>query len=389
MLTAIVLARAKSTRLPEKHFKKIGKSSLINIILERLKLNKNINKIIICTGSYKNNFKFNKLIDRKKNITVKYFGNEEDVTSRVYKVTKKIDTKYSIIISGDCPVIDNKFIDKSFEIIKKLKKDFILQSKKVNHEGTLIFKTKSWKKVFQFSDTKQFKEHPGSVLKFKKKDFNIGYFSLKKFVNSKIRLSIDTKSDLDFFNLIFHTLKEKKKMFDYQNVIKLKNFKYVNNHVVQVKVKDKIKKKINIFYKFDEKKILNQKIKIFERELSEIYSPNFSLYKLSLTKKNYKNLNILNKINKKDINIFFVKNLKSINYIENSIKFIGKYIFFLVMNLPSNINFKYGLKRNILSIRNIKRDRSYLISDYLRSKNFNIKKQISNYGCKFLINKII
>ncbi len=389
MLTAIVLARTKSTRLPEKHFKKIGKLSLINIILERLKLNNNINKIIICTGSYKNNFKFNKLIDKNNNITVKYFNNEEDVTGRVYKATKKIDTNHSIIISGDCPVIDNQFIDKSFELIKKLNKDFILQKREINHEGTLIFKTKSWKKVFQLSDTKQFKEHPGSVLKFKKKNFNIGYFSLKKFINSKMRLSIDTQSDLDFFNLIFQTLKKKKKKFNYQNVIKLKNFKYLNNHVMQVKIKDKIKKKINIFHKYNEKKILNQKIQIFKRELSEIYSPNISIYQLNLFKKKHKKTNILKKINKKDINIFFIKNLKSINNIENNIRFIGKHIFFLVMQFQSNINLKYVSKRNILNINSIKKDRSQLITDYLRSKKFNIKKQISNYGCKYLINKFI
>lgn len=389
MITAIVLARTKSTRLPGKHFKKIGKLSLINIILERLKLNKNINKIIICTGSYKNNYKFNKFIDKKNNITVEYFNNEEDVTGRVYKATKKIDTNYSIIISGDCPIIDNQFIDKSFELIKKLNKDFILQKREINHEGTLIFNTKSWKKVFQLSDTKQFKEHPGSVLKFKKKNFNIGYFSSKKFVNSKMRLSIDTKSDLDFFNLIFHILKKKKKIFNYQNVIKLKKFKYLNNHVMQVKIEDKTKKKINIFLKHNEKKFLNQKIQIFKRELSEIYSPNISIYQLNLFKKNYKKINILKKINKKDINIFFVKNLKSINNIENNIRFTGKHIFFLVMKFQSNINLKYVLKRNILNINSIKRDRSKLITDYLRTKKFNIKKQISNYGCKYLINKFI
>ena len=156
-----------------------------------------------------------------------------------------------------------------------------------------------------------------------------------------MRLSIDTKSDLDFFNLIFHILKKKKKIFNYQNVIKLKKFKYLNNHVMQVKIEDKTKKKINIFLKHNEKKFLNQKIQIFKRELSEIYSPNISIYQLNLFKKNYKKINILKKINKKDINIFFVKNLKSINNIENNIRFTGKHIFFLVMKFQSNINLKY------------------------------------------------
>ena len=89
-------------------------------------------------------------------------------------------------------------------------------------------------------------------------------------------------------------------------------------------------------------------------------------------KKNYKKINILKKINKKDINIFFFKNLKSINNIENNIRFTGKHIFFLVMKFQSNINLKYVLKINILNI-NSKRDRSKLITDYLRTKNSMLK----------------
>jgi len=45
MITAIILARCTSSRLSKKHFYKIGKKKLIEIIIDNLKKNKLIDKI--------------------------------------------------------------------------------------------------------------------------------------------------------------------------------------------------------------------------------------------------------------------------------------------------------------------------------------------------------
>ena len=58
MLTAIINARCNSTRLPFKHFKKIGNKTVIELIIDTLKKNKIIKEIYIATGSYSKNKKF-------------------------------------------------------------------------------------------------------------------------------------------------------------------------------------------------------------------------------------------------------------------------------------------------------------------------------------------
>ena len=55
MITAVILARCTSSRLPKKHFYKIGNKRLINIIIDNLKKNNLISKIYIATGSKKKN----------------------------------------------------------------------------------------------------------------------------------------------------------------------------------------------------------------------------------------------------------------------------------------------------------------------------------------------
>ena len=53
MITAIILARANSSRLKNKHILKIGKYTLLENIYLKLKKNKNISEIFLATGSKK------------------------------------------------------------------------------------------------------------------------------------------------------------------------------------------------------------------------------------------------------------------------------------------------------------------------------------------------
>ena len=55
MLTAIINARCSSSRLPFKHFKKVGNKMVIEIILDKLLNNNNIKEIYIASGSFKKN----------------------------------------------------------------------------------------------------------------------------------------------------------------------------------------------------------------------------------------------------------------------------------------------------------------------------------------------
>ena len=151
MITPIVLCRGSSSRLPHKHFKKIGKERIIDIILRKLSENNNVSEIFIATGKKKENYEFEKKINIKKykKINFYYHKNNDEVTKRVKEVCDLIKDEFSLIISGDCPLIDNKYINRLYKKFSKDSKikDFIIPNKKTIHEGIFLFRTKSWKLI--------------------------------------------------------------------------------------------------------------------------------------------------------------------------------------------------------------------------------------------------
>ena len=236
MITAIILARCSSSRLSKKHFHNIGQTKLIDIIINNLKKNKLISKIYLATGTKKKNLLFKNIINKNKNCEIYFHKNEDNVTERIYFLSKKIKTKHTILISGDCCLVDNDFIQRVYNQIKYTDYDFLKTKKKLIHEGITLFKTEIWKKVFKHSKKNYQKEHPGYVVKEYPKLFKIGNFKPLKYETKKLfRLSVDTESDLDFFNSHHEYLKKKNKNFNLKNVINSKNFNYLNEHVNQKK----------------------------------------------------------------------------------------------------------------------------------------------------------
>ena len=306
MLTAIILCRENSRRLKKKHFYSIGELPLIENLIKCIKQNDNINEIYIATGPKKNNYIFEKKL-KKKYSDIKYYYhlNEQNVTERVTYLSRRIKNNNFVLISGDCPLIDNEYINLSNQLLLKKKYDLIIL-KNSNIEGHSVFSKKIWEKINRLSDLRDFKEHPGLVTKFKKDHFNknsVDVSKLKKFAKfnkkKKVRMSVDTRSDLDFFNQAYLHLKNSKRKFNYKNVQNLKNiFKENNSHVFQ---QPPFSKNIKIII------ITSKSYKIgfghfkrsqsLKREIEE--STNFKV-KLVLIK----NINDLSKIKKiKDLNL--------------------------------------------------------------------------------------
>ena len=150
MLSAIILCRQNSRRLPKKHFLKIGEYSIIESLLNIIKINKNINEIYLATGPFKKNFIFQKIKKKFPTLKFYYHKNDNDVTGRINSVSKKIKNNYFVLISGDCPLIDNNFINKSYKFFKKNEKYDAIKFKNTYIEGVDIYKKKSGQRLTFF-----------------------------------------------------------------------------------------------------------------------------------------------------------------------------------------------------------------------------------------------
>ena len=342
MITAIINARTNSERLNKKHLYKIGNKTIFEHTIDKLLDIKEIKKIYLASGSRKNNYDYEKFIKSKYKNKIKffYYNKENDVTGRIYNLSKKIDTKYSLMISGDCPLIDTNFIKRIYKnLSSNIHYDFIYSKKNLIHEGIELFKTSSWKLVSLHSKKKIFNENPGFIVKQNPAKFSILEYKPQKYEIKKlnIRFSIDTLSDLEFFNYVFLELKRKKLKFEIKNIFKIKNLKILNSHVLQRNPYD-TKKVINLITTYNSiigyghyKRILSLK-----RELEERIFCKINLYILNKEKNNNKVISKINNI--KQLTIIDLP-LNYLNSFVKKIKYFNKII--IIDKILKNKKFTY------------------------------------------------
>ena len=109
-IIAIVQARTGSSRLPNKVMKHINNTPMIGLLLSRLSNSKLINQLILATTDMEED-KF--LSDYVTELGYDVFsGSEKDVLDRYYSVATKYKADVIVRVTGDCPLIDPRLVDK-------------------------------------------------------------------------------------------------------------------------------------------------------------------------------------------------------------------------------------------------------------------------------------
>ena len=194
-MLAIIQARTSSIRFPKKVLTRIYGKTIIEHVVLKIKKSKKIKTLIVATSVKKSD---DMLVDHLKKNKIKYFrGSLENVALRLLQVALKYKQKYFIRISGDSPLIDYKIINRSINLLKKIKNVDIVtnvfprtfpsgQSVEIINVNSL---KKNLKKMSKFD-----LEHVTSYFYKNNQIFLIKNFSTK--LNCNIKLSIDTKQDL-------------------------------------------------------------------------------------------------------------------------------------------------------------------------------------------------
>jgi len=215
----IVQARMGSTRLPGKIFMKIDeKYRVLDLLIERLKISKLVNKIIIATTPDKKN---SAIVEVAKNYNILYFiGSEENVLERYYKAAKTFNLDIIVRITSDCPFVDPKILDDMIIFYRNNNYDYIMNLDTVSNYPAgfdiEIFSFKTLEKVFHLSKTYFEKEHVTIIIQRHPDDFSIFHYNdntLKVFKD--LRLTIDYEEDLIMVREVYKRLKEKGKLIDF------------------------------------------------------------------------------------------------------------------------------------------------------------------------------
>ena len=207
----VIPARFNSKRLPGKVLKKIGKTSVLKYLVDKLHKIPNVD-IIVATSLKRCDQKIYNFCNKNK---IKCFrGPLNDLAYRLILACEKFKIKYFARINGDSPLIDVNIINKSFNYFKKKKNsyDFFTNIYPRSYpigQSVEIYKLNILKKYYTLF-TKSEKEHVGKFFYKKKsiKKFNFQY------VNdySNINMSINNYQDFINFKNVLESEKFKKKI---------------------------------------------------------------------------------------------------------------------------------------------------------------------------------
>jgi len=116
--------RLDSTRLPKKHLQLINGKPVLQNLIERMSVCKEIRHVIVCCTTDSTD---DELVDFLKSKKIKFFrGNKKDIIQRFLDAAKKFDTDIIIDVEGDKIYTDPAYVDQIATKLKLNDLDFII-----------------------------------------------------------------------------------------------------------------------------------------------------------------------------------------------------------------------------------------------------------------------
>ena len=240
-VVAIIQARMGSTRLPGKVLMDIAGKPMLQHIIERLELVKNIDEIVVATSTSEDD---NKILDFAKTLGVVGFaGDESNVLKRYIDAAETVNADIVVRVTGDAPLINPNTIERLISSAVDQNADYAICNPEIPiiHEGFEVVSLDALKKVLQIANQDYIKEHVTIYLKENPEFVKTVYIEAEdEFKRRGYRFSVDTLADLKFIREIYERLYKEGEIVDLHDVIELLDkepeIKQINAHITQKKV---------------------------------------------------------------------------------------------------------------------------------------------------------
>lgn len=208
----IIQARMGSSRLPGKVMINICGKPVIEHVIERLKMSKVLDDIIIATTD---SLKDNVIVQQAKKNGVKWFcGSEEDVLSRYYYAAKENNLDTIVRITADCPLIDPVILDNVVEFYNKNNYLLVTNAGNIEEQRTYprgldveVFSFEIIEQVFNIAKKLHQREH---VTPYIYENYGDKIYYYKNDIDySNYRWTLDTEEDLELITIIFNNFYSK------------------------------------------------------------------------------------------------------------------------------------------------------------------------------------
>lgn len=246
-VVAFVPVRLNSSRLPRKHLRMIGSRPVLGWVLDRIKAVREIEDVVVCAPA--NQLSSNSLREfcHQENVQLFLFsGNENDVVGRLNAAARYYAADICVMVSGDCPLV-------ATDVLANMVRELLMRPRAgwVNlvradgqppiHEGMLVARSAVWQRADELSISPEQREHQFPVLWQRPEEFSSWEAAkcadAQCYEVGKVRISIDTGSDLEFMQSVYNDLQERHALFDLKHVLEQLRLKpqrsAINRHVHQ------------------------------------------------------------------------------------------------------------------------------------------------------------
>ena len=238
MIVGIIAARMSSSRLPGKVLLKIGEKTILQIMIERVKYSKTIDKIIIATSTNPDNDIIEKVCNKLEITCIR--GSEEDLISRYKLICDQIKPDIIVKMGADSPLIDPLVIDKVVNTFLNGKYDYVSNYgiPKTYPEGCTadVYTVTTLNEAFQEAKKPSEREHISPFMWNRPEKYSFFRVDYKKDL-SNYRLSLDYHEDFIVIKSIFEALNIKNPNFTLEDIISWldsnPNIKKINSHISQ------------------------------------------------------------------------------------------------------------------------------------------------------------
>lgn len=214
----LITARLKSTRLPFKLLQEVEGRPIFAHMIERLKLAKRVDEIIVCTSD---NPQDEPLMALAKTEGVSCFrGNEDDVLLRLSDAANAFNLDYILNITGDCPFSDPEYADRIVEAYRETNADLIRAFELPHGAYSYGIKPAALHKVVEIKDernTEVWGRYFTDTDLFEVYDLPIQNEFHRQ---PDLRMTLDYPADLEFFKAVFAHLYQPGRIFTLDEILR-------------------------------------------------------------------------------------------------------------------------------------------------------------------------
>jgi len=214
----LITARLKSTRLPLKLLQPVENRPIFSHMLDRLKLARRVDQIIICTST---NSQDDPLIELAEAEGVSSFrGDEDDVVKRLSDAATAFNLDYILSITADCPFSDPEYADRIVEAYLETNADLIRALTLPHGAFSYGVKPEAFRKIVEIKDqtnTEVWGRYFTDTDLFQVYDLPIENELHRQ---PGLRMTLDYPADLEFFRAVFAALYRPGEVFTLDEILR-------------------------------------------------------------------------------------------------------------------------------------------------------------------------